>query len=189
MEPDLKLILDGGREILVWHQVMINASPFFRTMLDPMKFEEGAVFRRERLLEVAFPEVDTSAMAILCSIFHMQARKVPTSKLSGDTLAEIALLVDKYDCVESIQPWQRIWHEQAHIQAELKGLEILDVEDLVKWIHICCHLGYRDHFELLTSEVVRRATLEDLTEDFAPAYSVAFPRHSKVRPLPLIREA
>ena len=47
---------------------------------------------------------------------------------------------------------------------------MLDIEDLVKWIHICCHLGYRNHFELLTSEVVRRATLEDVTEDFAPAY-------------------
>ena len=54
-------------------------------------------------------QTNAEAMAILCDMWHLKSGRVPISDISSDTLYEIALLVDKYDSVESIQLWPKLW--------------------------------------------------------------------------------
>jgi hypothetical protein len=168
MQPDLKLILGGGEgiqtEIMVFHQIMINASPVFEAMLKPGNYMEGVSLTREKHLELPLPDDNAEAMTVLCNILHLQPRKVPTTTITLDLLDNIATLVDKYDFTRAIQPWPKIWLQQGHIQTELNQVDNLRVETLPKWVHTCCHLGYSHHFEIFTSALTTRASLDDFTQ-------------------------
>jgi hypothetical protein len=61
MPPDVKLIL-GDREeiqtdIMVFHQIMINASPVFEAMLQRGKYVEGIRLKETRILNCRFPMI------------------------------------------------------------------------------------------------------------------------------------
>lgn len=168
MQPDIKLILGGDEglqtEIMVFRQIMINASPVFEAMLKPGNYAEGVSLIRDKHLELPLPDDNAEAMTVLCNILHLQPRKVPTTTITPDQLDNIATLVDKYDFTRAIQPWSKIWFQQEHIQSELNKVDNLQVDTLPKWVHICCHLGYSRHFEIFTSALTTRASLDDFTQ-------------------------
>ena len=175
MEPNVNLILrddaDKRHEIPVWSQVMLNASPYFRVLLDPAKFEEGRTLQQKDMLEVELPETNAEAMTILCNIWHLKSSKVPvSSELTSYTLYEIAVLVDRYDCVESIQPWPKLWFQDPDLDYSIEGLKVVDIDTIGRWIHISCHFGYQDLFHSLTSTFIQRATSKDILDEEASEY-------------------
>ena len=113
MDPDLKLLIgrdDGIKvEIIVFHQVMMNASPVFAAMLKPARYREDTRLTQDKQLELPLPEDNVETMTVLCNILHLQPRKVPTRTVTPDLLANIATIVDKYDFTRAIQPWPKIW--------------------------------------------------------------------------------
>lgn len=100
MEWQLKLAvgLEGVEIDTVLPQVMANASPVFRRMLQPDRFAEGQNLSKTETLVVRLPEDDVSAMTILCDIFHLRSSKVPVEDMTSNTMADIATLVDKRLC-------------------------------------------------------------------------------------------
>lgn len=169
MQQDLKLILGGNHdnsqtELMVFHQVMANSSSVFEAMLRPGQYREGSTLLRNDHLTLPLPEDNAEAMIVICNILHMRSPEVPTATITPDLLDSISTLVDKYDFARAIQPWPKIWLEQEHIQAELKQLEELPIEQLVKWVHICSQLGYSDRFEQSTSTLVKRVALDDFEQ-------------------------
>jgi hypothetical protein len=158
MEWQLKLAVGlEGVEIDTIPQVMANASPVFRRMFQPDRFAEGQNLSKTGSLVVRLPEDDVSAMTILCDIFHLRSSKVPVEDVASNTMADIATLVDKYDCAAAIQPWPRIWLAQVLGRQELKGIEDMGLGEVGKWIHISYHLGFAEQFNQFTSTFIRRA--------------------------------
>ncbi|OQU95661.1 hypothetical protein CLAIMM_01843 [Cladophialophora immunda] len=107
MGADLKLLVGGYGiqvEIMVFHQVMINASPVFAAMLKPDQYGEGTRLAQDKQLELPLPDDNVEAMTVLCNILHLQPRKVPTRTVTPDLLENIATIVDKYDFTRAIQP-------------------------------------------------------------------------------------
>jgi hypothetical protein len=165
MEWQLKLAVGlEGVEIDTLPQVMANASPVFRRMLQPDRFAEGQNLSKTDSLVVRLPEDDVSAMTTLCDIFHLRSNKIPVEDVTSNTLADIATLVDKYDCAAAIQPWPRIWLAQVLDRQELEGIEDMGLGEVGKWIHISCHLGFAEQFNQLTSTFIRRVSHKDFCQ-------------------------
>lgn len=162
MEWHLKLVVGPeGVEIDTVPQVMANASPVFRGMLQPDRFAEGQKLSKTEPLVVPLPEDDVPAMTILCDIFHLRSSKVPTKDVTSDTMADIATLVDKYDCAAAIQPWPKLWLNQILDRQILRNPSEMVLGEVGKWIHISCHLGFAEQFSQFTSTLIHRASNED----------------------------
>jgi hypothetical protein len=162
MEWQLKLIVgEEGVEIDTAPQVMANASPVFRRMLQPNGFAEGQNISRTGSVPIPLPDDDASAMTIICDIFHLRSEKIPIKDMASDTMADIATLVDKYDCATAIQPWPRLWLTQLLGRQDLKDIESMSLGEIGKWIHISCHMGFDEQFSQMTSALIRRASHED----------------------------
>lgn len=86
---------------------LILASPNFATLLGP-NFREGQTLRSEGSVAVLLDEDDPDATIILMNIVHGKTRQVPRT-ISFDMLVDIAMLVDKRDILEAIEPFTDIW--------------------------------------------------------------------------------
>ena len=107
---DLKIIARDRQEqaktLIVSSNVMRLASPVWRVMFDPQgHFKEA----KESSQEVRFPDDDADALSILLRIVHLGWRQVPRS-VSFETLADLAVLCDKYDMIHFVRPWLPSWH-------------------------------------------------------------------------------
>ncbi|KAF4502244.1 hypothetical protein FAGAP_1529 [Fusarium agapanthi] len=82
------------------------ASPVFRKMIQG-EFQESKP-NSEGLLEICASEWNAEALLIVLDVLHNHHYNVP-KRLSEDTIAQIGLIVDYYDCLEAVQiffdPW------------------------------------------------------------------------------------
>src|SRR5271156_3897070 len=128
MEFPMKLVVGpDGVEIETIPEVMANASSSFRCMLQRIRFAEGHNRSRSEPFIIHLEGDDASAMRILCDIFHLRSNKIPIEDMTSDTMADLATLVEKYDCTAAIQPWPKLWLSQAlgpqeHFDVESKSL-------------------------------------------------------------------
>jgi hypothetical protein len=90
--------------IQVGRQVICQVSAVWRAMSSP-----GSVWEESRASTVSFPEDEPEAMLLLLRIAHLQFYDVPTKQLDDDRLHNIALMCDKYDCLQLTRPWLRQW--------------------------------------------------------------------------------
>jgi len=161
----MKLVVGGERvEMDVVPQVMANASSVFRCMLQPDRFAEGQNMSQTESFIITLPEDDASAMRILCDIFHLRSKEVLLQEMTSDTMANLATLVDKYDCAAAIQPWPKLWLSQAQSQQEQSNVKSASLGEIGKWIHISCHLGFEEHFRQCTSALISRASSTDFRQ-------------------------
>ena len=165
MEFPMKLIVgQDGVEIETTPGVMANASSVFRCMLQPNRFAEGHGRSQTEPFVIPLEEDDLSAMRILCDIFHLRSNKIPVKDMTSDTMADLATLVDKYDCAAAIQPWPKLWLSQVLDPEECLHAESMSLQEVGKWIHISCQLGFEKHFRQCTAALISRASLEDFTQ-------------------------
>ncbi|EPS42426.1 hypothetical protein H072_3648 [Dactylellina haptotyla CBS 200.50] len=110
------------RKVLASSHILTIASSYFRALLAPDRFSEGIVFQQHKNIELQMFEDDPSAVITVCNILHLQSRRIPPS-LSGDQLAEVAIILDKYDCVDAAWAWTRLWMsgDTAKIELEEDG--------------------------------------------------------------------
>ncbi|KAK6362929.1 hypothetical protein TWF730_000380 [Orbilia blumenaviensis] len=106
-------------KVLASSTILTIASPYFRALLAPNRFSEGIVFQEHKHIELQMFEDDPAAVITVCNILHLQSRNIPPT-LSGDQLAEVAIILDKYDCVDAAWAWTRLWMSSGASKAELE---------------------------------------------------------------------
>lgn len=150
MDRDVVFVLEGSGgddvvKIEVCHQVMANASPVFRVMLDGSKFKEGDLLRSTGRCEVNLAETHAGAFQVLCQIFHLQGDLV-SGKVDISLLYEIASLVDRYDCLTAIQPWPKIWRQEndEHFSGYSSPISSAELSSVLRMVHISSVFGFED---------------------------------------------
>ncbi|VTO90221.1 unnamed protein product [Fusarium graminearum] len=87
------------------------ASPVFSKMIKG-NFQESQP-NDKGFLEIRASDWNTRALLVLLDIIHGHHRQVPR-KLDLDTIVQIGLLVDYYDCLEIIEVFFDQWHAHLH---------------------------------------------------------------------------
>ncbi|KAK0120412.1 hypothetical protein ONS96_010627 [Cadophora gregata f. sp. sojae] len=67
--------------------------------------------------EINFIEDDGEALLVLMNIIHLKHRLVPR-KLQFSTLLQIAVLCEKYMCVQLVQPWLKTWNDNLELRSK-----------------------------------------------------------------------
>jgi hypothetical protein len=87
-------------------KVLSLASPVFAKMFGP-NFAEGTKIRNGELVNIKLEDDDGSAMEIILNLLHY--RGTEQLSVTSETIANIAMLCDKYDCVRAMTPWTCCW--------------------------------------------------------------------------------
>ena len=102
---DLWLEMDS-RKLLVSSKILSLASPVFNAMLNS-KFREGQN-ATSGPRTITLPDDDVDAMTVVCHALHHMTHRVPVHLISTK-LNTLAILCDKYGCVQAMKPWSRTW--------------------------------------------------------------------------------
>ncbi|KAF4610395.1 hypothetical protein G7Y89_g15724 [Cudoniella acicularis] len=93
-----------------------------------------------------FTEDNSDALLILLRIAHLDFKRIPF-KVPFLTFLNIAILCDKYDCVELVQPWLEKWLADEKYASRIKGQE--------EWLYIAWVFGRQEVFQSLAVHLVR----------------------------------
>lgn len=119
------------------------ASPVFRRMLSgPWQEAQNLAAGDKSEIETECWNVD--AMLILMNIIHGRGPKVPR-EITLNTLAEIAVLVDYYECNEAVDVMAEIWMDKL-----LNSMPSTYCKDIVSWIFISWVFERRSAFTSAT---------------------------------------
>jgi hypothetical protein len=119
----------GGKDsglalnLLVSSRTLSLASSVFRAMFNG-HFAEGQDLSSASPRVVPLPDDDSRLMEILCNIFHLRMSEVPED-LNAISLADLAILCDKYDCREGVRFHAKVWISQLLLQLGDVGFEKL----------------------------------------------------------------
>ena len=100
---DVILVLDDSK-LKVSSKSLARASPVLEALFRP-GFREGNSLQAKGTepVSIELPDDDSHAMFAICSIIHRKFKEVEVS--SAIQLEEIAMVADKYDCLEAISWW------------------------------------------------------------------------------------
>lgn len=105
-EGDVIFLLEGF-EIQVSSKVLSLASPVFTAMFGP-SFVEGNSRSFPSPSRITLTDDNPIAMANLFKIIHYQTKLLPREP--GQSFVEqIAIVADKYDCIEALRPSSHLW--------------------------------------------------------------------------------
>ena len=129
--------------VLVSPNHLALASPVFSRLFQ-VGFKEGTELSKTKSLELPLPDDDSDALLILLEIFHGRYRQVPR-QVSLDQLAAIAILVDKYDCLESAELFFPHWRASV-----APDLPVIVDHSFMRWL--CVAYVFRlEEFRALTA--------------------------------------
>jgi len=94
--------------------------------------------------QIDFTEDNGKALLILLNIAHLQFNKVP-SELPFETLLQVAVLCDQYDCVSLVGPWLK--------QCIIDELRVSRRPGQEAWLFIAWAFGRNKVFETLASNL------------------------------------
>ena len=107
IDPDGDAIITIGKTgFQVSSKALSLASPVFKTLFGP-NFAEGQFLTNNinaRLVELH--DDDPETLAIMCTLIHHGP--VPTSPIGIEKLENVAVVVDKYDCVQAMRCWAKL---------------------------------------------------------------------------------
>jgi hypothetical protein len=99
---------EGTAAVFLVSSVILSlASPVFEAMFSG-NFAEGQALSVNSPREVPLPDDDLQSMLLICNITHMQTPALP-KKLSIDDFANFATTCDKYQCIEAVEAWSKVW--------------------------------------------------------------------------------
>ena len=128
------------------------ASPYFKRMFQS-GWLEGDALRAKGLAEVHLQnDEDPNALLILLNIIHGHTRAVPRS-VDLRMLAKIAILVDFFECYETIEVFSDMW-----INVFKGSLPQSIGKDLTRWIWICWVFNKPNQFKAVTRIAEQQST-------------------------------
>ncbi|KAK1753836.1 hypothetical protein QBC47DRAFT_303526 [Echria macrotheca] len=140
------------RRFLASSKILKLASPVFTKMFSP-SFREGAALESETCPVIQLGEEDLDAMELLLRAVHFDTDKVSKTEQTPHTLAELAILSDKYDCNRALKPWIVLWFHKFNFQ-EVDGIEDLDQLALGKLV-LAGYLFRSSYFDLMCADVAK----------------------------------
>lgn len=122
LEPkgDIIFVLHDGSRLLVHSVILGRASLVFNTMFGPY-FLEGQNLSSASPKEVPLPEDDPAAMKILLRLLHHHHYHEDVPVI--DVLQDFAMLVDKYNCLNSVRSTIKFWLAAHARTARLEGFK------------------------------------------------------------------
>ncbi|MCJ1454225.1 hypothetical protein MMC28_004577 [Mycoblastus sanguinarius] len=123
-DGDLYMELKAG-SLKVSQKVLSISSKVFHAMLgNGSRFKESVekTLAPDGIQIVAFPDDDFETMVIIARIMHLQSNKVPT-EMTFRLLYQVAVLCDKYDLLNCLGPWPKMWATPYLDSYRLKGYE------------------------------------------------------------------
>ena len=132
------------------------ASSVFRAMLGVnAHFTEGNALRnrdaRSPPVDVTLGDDDPKALALLLRVVHHQYAWIPKT-LSDDHLYEIAIVCDKYDMRQILEPWLDQW---IPVDTQVGGKIAGD-----QWLFIAYVFGRQDLFTGLSKDLILTSTVD-----------------------------
>ncbi|KAF2688730.1 hypothetical protein K458DRAFT_151766 [Lentithecium fluviatile CBS 122367] len=112
---------DAAAKLLVSSNILRTASVVLEKMFDG-RFAEGKALSVTNPHEVQLPDDNPACMSMLCHIIHLQTADVPRP-LDVATLADFAILCDKYDCIDAVWPRSRVWVLELLSKPDTMGYE------------------------------------------------------------------
>jgi hypothetical protein len=171
IDPDGDVILipkgyesNGGIQASSSHLVM--ASPVFRAMLKG-NFAEGKALTMTGAIKLALPDDNGEATLVLMNIIHGKFFSVPQNATIS-LLAEIAILVDKYQLHEVVHRHCTLWMSSANSYWKMTAT---DSPSRVAYFKICAFIS--SVFNI--ASVFRWATLNLILETRASQESDRLP--------------
>lgn len=145
---------EGSIRYYVSSRHLILGSSYFRRALSDGKWAESEREKQDKLFHIRAKDSRSDVFLILLNIFHLQNRKVPR-KISLDNLAEIAVLVDYYECAEAIEVFSNIWIEDLKVTAPIPHTYC---RDLILWICVSRVFGLADQFKNATRVAITQCS-------------------------------
>ncbi|MCJ1377106.1 hypothetical protein MMC17_000197 [Xylographa soralifera] len=107
IDPDGDVVFQfpDGSQIQVSSKALSLGSPVFKAMFHS-NFVEGSKLQQGERCQVELDD-DFEAMTTLCNILHHRNRNVPGTH-SGSSLMQLAVITDKYDCLEAISHYSSL---------------------------------------------------------------------------------
>ena len=150
-DGDLKLLVgtENNQEIfVVSSKAMSLVCKPWKAMVGPdSKFIEGS---SSADAAVPLPDDNINALRILLNAAHFRFSLIPAT-LSFEGLLELAILCDKYDSAELVQPWLKTWL----IHAQTLSLTLYREG----WLFISWSFGLSAKFHEVANILVREAEL------------------------------
>ncbi|EYE90758.1 uncharacterized protein EURHEDRAFT_417062 [Aspergillus ruber CBS 135680] len=112
-------------------------------MLTP-RWREGQELDANGSMELDITDTDPNTFLIILNIIHCRMARVP-HVVDFDTLTELAVLADYFQCHEALEPYPSIWLR--HLKNSVPSMYC---RDLVKWIFISWVFNYDDIFTKVT---------------------------------------
>lgn len=128
IDPEGDVVLNlAEAELQVSSRALSLGSKVFKALFSP-RFSEGLALSRGQGRPIELDDDDTAAMTTLCQVLHHTYRKIHRD-VSAESLADLALVADKYDCVEAISQysscclseWLRPEHNDQFVSAPPYG--------------------------------------------------------------------
>ena len=158
---DMYLLLSDCR-LLVSSAIMSISSPIFAKMLNS-DFKEGLKnHQRDEKPVILLPDDDAQAITKICQIFHHQVKD--TSSVGSSKIKTIAQLSDKYDCVDVVKSWIRLWFHE-----ELEQFDIGKTNDL---FHSAYDLDLPNEFSKLTWNLMKEASTAQILSTVISDFNV-----------------
>ena len=124
-DGDIVLVIrTEQRRLLVFSTVFKKSSKVFAVLLGP-RFLEGQVSASpQQPKEIALADDDPTAMSDMCHLLHSSQVKDLLGRPSADRILAFAVVVDKYDCVDTLQlQIQGLLLGQPILQKDLEFME------------------------------------------------------------------
>lgn len=157
---DLRIQVTYSHQTLTWSGLsssLAQVSPVWEEMLNPpfpkLTSKEGGVDddeKREKKIDLS--EEYGEALLILLRIAHCQFSMLP-SDLEFETILEMAILCNKYDCVGLVHSWLELWLVNEERECVDPGHE--------DWLFIAWVFGREKVFQTLARKLLREMKIGD----------------------------
>ncbi|KAF2117931.1 hypothetical protein BDV96DRAFT_459735, partial [Lophiotrema nucula] len=135
------------------------ASRWFKRAMGTETFLESSRSHEDNLYHVSAEDWDEDAFLFLMNALHLQQRKIPRP-ITLEMLAKIAMVVDYYDCGETLAYFAETWAVDAKANNDIPEKYC---RDLVLWIWVSWVFKLEGDFKMSTEIALKQLNKGELS--------------------------